>query len=271
MDSQVGKKIDEISVKTKIIYWIVFLISVITFILPIFIVAYCSRPIQQFISGISNISFIYGLSSPLTAIISIFGSIFFGVSLGFVIYLVPYIWMPRFRECEKRFFKTSVKFYDLEKFDEKLDTIQFKLLICFTIISVGLGVALCLCFNDFTVVNEKNIYQKYLTTTSNYDWKNIEYAQINLKYFLDKNNNTYDFYIDTALIKNNQEIFVWKDNGVTKPTLQELLWLFDKIKRENITIKITPISNDILANINGTNKDFRIRIYPALKSILSLQ
>ncbi len=254
--------------KIKSVYTTVSLISAALAIAPLFIILLYSTKIQSELSGIENISFLYGLSNPLPALVVIFGSLLYGTALGLIISLPFYIYLPEFKQYEKIIFRKSIKKYPiLQKGESK----KFRLGLFLTsiVIVVLLSPLLFLSFNDYVVANEDIIREKYLTTSKEYYWKNIQNAEIKIEAFWDEEDARYTYGVNAILYTDTEEIYIWKDNGLTKPKAEQIIWLFDKLKRENIPFKIESVSNDILMDLYENNIDFKERVYPILDGYLN--
>lgn len=250
------------------VYGSVFLISIAIFFIPAVALVFCSKQIQQIIFGIKDSLFFYGLSSPIPAIAIILSSLLLGIALGLLVYLIPYIYLPGFKEYEKKIFKKSMGFYGLENFDSKLDASIYKIFIAFIILNIFFIVVSCLALSDFTAVNERGIHQKYFLTDEYYDWSDMDRANLNIKYHWSDKYNEYEFDINLVLLKDGKKIEVWRDNGITKPSTNEILWLLEKINRENIPIEISQANNAAITDVfRKGSYDFKNRIYPAIKNI----
>lgn len=252
-------------------------------VIPISLFLCFTDTFQKKLSGIKDIQFFYGITNPLPGMIMVFGSIFFGIALGLSIYLFFKIYRPGYREYEEElnlasklpetvaisfnpYIKVPTRWFEIPKRYEK------KLLRVFIFTAMILGIAIYLSLYDYTAANDSKIYERYYFTKKTYTWQNINSAELEFKYYQPRQSDDtpeWRYSIELVLFKEGKKIYIWKDNGLANPTKEEIVWLLEKLKKENIPVVFAPVPTNTLQGLYQTNNDFRNRIYPALNSLIT--
>ena len=164
------------------------------------------------------------------------------------------------------YIKVPTRWFEIPKRYEK------KLLRVFIFTAMILGIAIYLSLYDYTAANDSKIYERYYFTKKTYTWQNINSAELEFKYYQPRQSDDtpeWRYSIELVLFKEGKKIYIWKDNGLANPTKEEIVWLLEKLKKENIPVVFAPVPTNTLQGLYQTNNDFRNIIYPALNSLIT--
>lgn len=252
----------------KFIFWLNLVIFIILCSLPMVIIPTQIGNIQKILFATAGTYYFLGVSNIIPIMIQMFASLFIGVSVGMIFCIPLYNFFPQFEIYDMQFNVDRQGFYN---YNTKKNIVILATL--FKVSFVVLPLFLIIGFfglYDYTKADDNGIFQRYFFNESEFKWNEVESAKLVIDYNKKKVKGKYYYYINPKMfltLKNNKEISIWRDNGLVKPTEEELFWLFDKIKKENIKLEVFPLPDEIRNN-PYYYEDYWNRIDPVLQRVL---
>jgi hypothetical protein len=255
----------KISPFVKMAYWLNLIVFFPIMFVPLIFSVLFAGKIEIFLFNGAEIHYLCGLYAAIPILLVMGGSFLLGVSLAISMGMMGYFIVPEFEFYEMQMRSKKEKIPDIYKI--KGTKLNKKIFIISLLLVPLFSLVLFAGFYNYTNADNVNIYQRYFFSFDNYKWANVVSSKLLVDYKKSEKGEWQVFPQMELVFNNGKKISLWKDNGFARPDKEELFWLIDKIKSENIKTEVTLSPSSAKDDVPKKYKDYWERIYPVIQKI----